>query len=117
MAPKHSSARGPCGRDRGGEERLEAAARGAQRRDELAGGSARAGAHLVLLLEDEPEAEADLGALLEVRLHPQHGAERLLGVPQALGLLRARQHERSVPLVQEADAVPQVGVAHLRPSE
>jgi len=65
---------------------------------------------VALLLEDEAEAVADLAPLLEGGVDLEDVRERLLGVVQAVALLVARQHQRAVPLVQEADAVPEVGV-------
>jgi hypothetical protein len=60
---------------------------------------------LALLLVYDTETEVDLVGLLELRVHSQHGAERLL-----------RMLERVVALIQNADAIPQVGVLSPVPS-
>ena len=65
---------------------------------------------LVLLLVDHPHTVHDLRTLLEVRCGLQHRAQRLLSCLVALSLDRTRWHERAKPLVQKADAVPEIGI-------
>ena len=65
---------------------------------------------VALLLEDEAEAVADLAPLLEGGVDLEDVRERLLGVVQAVALLVARQHQRAVPLVEQADTVPEVWI-------
>jgi len=52
----------------------------------------------------------DLGALLKFGRRLQHRAQRLLRRREALALPHARQHQIGVALVEQADAVPEVGI-------